>query len=95
MKLTLTAILIATRFGASKATVVDHTDGGGVSQDFAVFDVNKPDLASVVDAEGPANANPFYSFEWLEAKNGNDGYCLPWGNQGGEFCMMDHTTYLL
>jgi len=77
-----TAILLATLSEASKATFVDHTDGGGVSQDFAVSDVNKPGLASVVDAVvGDLN-----NFDNLLAHNGNQGHCQPWGNQGGDLC---------
>ena len=46
----LTAILLATLLEASKATVVSYTDGGGVRQDVAVSDVNKPGLAGLLYA---------------------------------------------
>ena len=97
----LTAILLATLLEASKATVVSYTDGGGVRQDVAVSDVNKPGLAGLLYAvfsSATANlrgaesfaaydeADPLNYFDNLLATNGNQGYCQPWGNQGGDLC---------
>ena len=35
--------------------------------------------------------SPLNSFDNLLATNGNQGYCQPWGNQGGDLCRVEKT----